>query len=42
MNDESAEITSGLSEAEQVVLAPESNLEDGTRVTVKTTAGQND
>jgi HlyD family secretion protein len=41
MNDESAEITSGLSEGEQVVLAPESNLEHGARVTVKTAAGEN-
>lgn len=36
INDESAEITSGLSEGERVVLAPESNLTDGARVAVKT------
>ncbi len=35
LNDQSAEITSGLSQGEQVVLAPESNLEDGARVSVK-------
>jgi len=34
MNDEAAEITAGLSEGEQIVLAPESNLEHGARVTV--------
>jgi HlyD family secretion protein len=42
INDEAAEITAGLSEGEQVVLAPESNLEHGARVTVKTTLGEND
>lgn len=35
INDESAEITSGLSEGDRVVLAPESNLTNGTRVTAK-------
>jgi HlyD family secretion protein len=42
MNDEAAEIASGLSEGEQVVLAPESNLEHGARVTVKTAVGETD
>jgi HlyD family secretion protein len=32
MNDESVEITSGLAEGDTVILAPESNLEDGRRV----------
>lgn len=32
MNDERVEIVSGVEEAENVVLAPESNLEDGSRV----------
>ena len=35
MNDEWAEITQGLSEGEQVILAPESNLTQGTRVAVE-------
>ncbi len=34
MNDEQVEITRGLSENEQVVLAPESTLADGDRVNV--------
>ena len=33
INDQSAEVTSGLSEGDQVVLAPESQLADGARVT---------
>ncbi len=33
MNDDSVEITSGLSEGDAVILAPESNLEAGSRVT---------
>ncbi len=32
MNDEQAEITEGIADGEQVVLAPESSLADGTRV----------
>ncbi len=32
MNDETAEITSGVKEGEEVVLAPETSLHDGTRV----------
>lgn len=35
MNDESVQITSGLKDGEQVVLAPESDLTDGARVTVE-------
>ncbi|MCC6125359.1 MAG: efflux RND transporter periplasmic adaptor subunit [Pirellulales bacterium] len=35
MNDERVEIVAGLAEGEQVVLAPESSLTDGTRVRVK-------
>jgi HlyD family secretion protein len=42
INNESAEITSGLSEGERVVLAPESNLEDGKRVSLKTNAENED
>lgn len=36
INDQSAEITAGLSKGQQVVLAPESNLEHGARVSIKT------
>ena len=35
INDERAEITKGLSEGDQVVLAPESNLSNGARVEIK-------
>ena len=35
VNDQSVEITAGVSQGEQVVLAPESNLEDRARVRVK-------
>ncbi len=34
LNDDAVEIVSGLDEGEQVILAPESTLEDGTRVAV--------
>jgi HlyD family secretion protein len=37
INDQSAEITAGLSQGDEVVLAPGSDLEDGTRVTAKIT-----
>jgi HlyD family secretion protein len=36
LNDESAEVISGMSEGEQVVLAPQSNLADGGRVSMRT------
>ncbi len=39
INDEQVEITSGLKEDEQVVLAPESNLTGGARVTTKKAKG---
>jgi HlyD family secretion protein len=38
-NDESAEITSGLSESDQVILAPETNLVEGQSVRVIDTEG---
>lgn len=40
INDELVEITSGLSEGEPVVLAPESELTDGARVKVEAKEGQ--
>ncbi len=42
INDQSVEITAGVSQGEQVVLAPESNLEDGARVRVKPKEGKKD
>jgi HlyD family secretion protein len=36
MNDEHVELTSGLEENETVILAPENNLQDGTRVRAET------
>jgi HlyD family secretion protein len=40
MNEQSAEVTKGLDEGQQVVLAPESNLSAGMRVSVQSTSGE--
>ncbi|NQU21973.1 MAG: HlyD family efflux transporter periplasmic adaptor subunit [Candidatus Nealsonbacteria bacterium] len=39
LNDRSAEVLSGLSQGDEVVLAPESDLEDGTRVELQPKSG---